>query len=130
MTHPNADIAREGYAAFGRGDLDALGGQFFAEDIRYHFPGKSPLAGTYEGVAQVHELFGKLFELSGGTVRLEVHDVVANDQHAVGLVTVRAERAGKQYEDNTVQVVHMHNGKVTESWLFPADMYATDEFWS
>jgi uncharacterized protein len=130
LTHPNEDKMRAAYAAFGRGDFDALGSQYLAEDIHYHFPGRSPLARTYEGVAQVRELFGRLFELSGGTVRLEVHDVLANDEHGVGLVTVRAERAGKQYEDQTVQVIHLRDGKTTESWLYPADLNAVDEFWS
>jgi ketosteroid isomerase-like protein len=82
MAHPNEDLVREGFAAFGRGDLDALQHQFLAEDIRYHFPGRSPIAGDYEGAAQVVQLFGRLFELSGGTVRIELHDVVANDEHA------------------------------------------------
>lgn len=109
---------------------DALRGQYFAEDIRYHVSGRHQLAGTYEGVDQVHEFFGRLFELTGGTVRLEVHDVVANDEHGVGLVTIRAERAGKRYEDNTVQVIHLRDGKTTESWLYPADPYALDEFLS
>jgi ketosteroid isomerase-like protein len=83
MAHPNEDLVREGYAAFGRGDIDALRRSFFAADVRYHVPGKSPLGGDYEGVAQVLEWLGRQFELSGGTISAEVHDVVANDEHAV-----------------------------------------------
>ena len=130
MAHPNEDFVREGYAAFGRGDIDALQHKFFAEDVRYHVPGRSPLAGDYEGVAQVLEWLGHQFELSGGTISAEVHDVVANDEHAVSLITVRAERAGKQIEDNSVQVFHIRDGKVSEFWSHPADLYAMDDFWS
>jgi uncharacterized protein len=90
----------------------------------------SPLGGDYEGVAQVVEWLGRNSELSGGTIRVEVHDVVANDEHAVSLITVRGERAGKQLEDNSVQVFHIHDGKVSELWSHPADLYAVDEFWS
>ena len=93
MAHPNEDLVRKGYAAFGRGDTDALQRQFFAEHVCHHVPGRSPLAGDYQGVAQVLEWLGRQFELSGGTIRAEVHDVVANDEHAVSLVTVRGERA-------------------------------------
>jgi ketosteroid isomerase-like protein len=53
-----------------------------------------------------------------------------NEQHAVALVTVRGERAGKQVEDNSVQVFHFRDGKVGEVWSHPADLYAMDEFWS
>ncbi len=130
MAHPNEDFIREGYAAFGRGDVDALQHRFFAEDVRYHVPGRSPLAGDYEGVAQVLEWLGRQFALSGGTISAEVHDVVANDDHAVSLITVRAERGGKQIEDNSVQVFHVRDGKVSEFWSHPADLYAMDEFWS
>jgi ketosteroid isomerase-like protein len=34
MAHANEDLVREGYAAFGRGDIDALQRQFFADDVR------------------------------------------------------------------------------------------------
>jgi len=130
MAHPNEDLVRAGYVAFGRGDVDALQHKFFAGDVRYHVPGKSPLAGDYKGVAQVLEWLGRQFELSEGTIRAEVHDVVANDEHAVSLITVRAERAGKQVVDNSVQVFHIRDGKVSEVWSHPADLYAMDEFWS
>jgi uncharacterized protein len=130
MAHPNEDFIREGYAAFGRGDIDALQHKFFAEDVRYHVPGRSLLAGDYEGVAQVLEWLGRQFELSGGTISAEVRDVVANDEHAVSLITVRAERAGKEIADDSVQVFRIRDGKVSEFSSYPADLYAMDEFWA
>ncbi len=130
MTHPNEDLARQANAAFARGDLAALRTQFFAENIRWHIPGRGPLAGDYEGVTQVIELFGRIFELSGGTARIELHDVLANDNHTVSLATIRAERTGKQYQDNLVQVIHVQNGKAVEVWTHPADPYAAEAFWS
>lgn len=93
MAHPNEDLVREAFAAFGRGDLDALRNQYLEADVRFHVPGRSPVAGDHEGVDQVLALFGKFFELSGGTLRLETHDVVANDEHAVALFVTRGERA-------------------------------------
>ncbi len=130
MAHPNEDLLRDGYAAFGRGDLDALQNQFFAADIRWHYPGQSPFGGDYEGIAQVLDWLGRTFEASGGTIRVELRDVLANDEHAVALVTTRAERAGKQLEDDNVQVFHIRDGKATEVWTYPSDLYAADAFWS
>ncbi len=130
MSHPNEDLIREGFAAFGRGDIDTLQAQFFAPDIRWHFPGRGPVAGDHEGVARVAEMFGRLSELSGGTHRIELHDVIGNDEHVVALHTTRAERAGRQLEVNAVQVFHVRDGKVTEAWTQHADLYAVDEFWS
>jgi uncharacterized protein len=106
MAHPNEDVVREGFAAFGRGDIDALRKQFLADDVCWHVVGRNPLAGDYEGPEQVMQLFARLFELSGGTLSLELHDVLANDEHAVALYTARGERAGKQLNDNEVLVYH------------------------
>jgi uncharacterized protein len=130
MAHPNEDLLREGYAAFGRGDLDALQNQFFAPDITWHFPGKSPFAGDYQGVAEVLGWLARTFELSGGTIRVELNDVLANDELAVALVTINAQREGKELADGSVQVYRVRDGKIAEVWNHPADLYVNDAFWS
>jgi uncharacterized protein len=130
MAHPNEELLREGYAAFGRGDLDALQNQFFGPGIRWHFPGRSPFAGDYEGLAAVMGWLGRTFEVSGGTIRVELRDVVANDDVAVALTTITARREGRDLADDTVQVFQIRDGKATEVWSYPADLYASDAFWS
>ena len=70
------------------------------------------------------------FQASDGTIRIDLHDVIGNDEHVVALTTVQAERAGKHLEDNTVQIFHLRDGKATEVWTHPADLYASDDFWS
>ena len=131
MAHPNEVAVRGAFAAFNRGDIDALRSQYWAEDIRFHVPGRSPLAGDYKGVAQVLEFVGRLSEASEGTFRAEpVHDVLVNDEQAVALFTSRAERAGKHFEDNTILVFRIRDGKITEQRAYPADLYAWDEFFS
>lgn len=129
MTHPNETLLRNGYEAFEKGDLDTLRG-LFTDDIVWHSPGKGPLAGDYRGIDQVFGLFAKVVELSGGTYRNDLHDVLANDEHAVALVTARGERAGKTLDSLQSHVFHLTDGKVTEVWLEAGDLYANDEFWS
>jgi uncharacterized protein len=130
VAHANEDLVREGYAAFARGDIEALGSRFFAGGIRWHFPGRSPFGGDYEGVAEVLGWLGRTFEASGGTISIELHDVIGNDEHVVALTTVRAQREGRSIQDHTAQVFHVRDGKVTEVWTHPGDLYATDAFWS
>jgi ketosteroid isomerase-like protein len=50
--------------------------------------------------------------MSGGTLILELHDVLVNDEHVVALYIVRAERAAKQLNDNEILVYHVRDGKV------------------
>jgi len=129
MSHPNEELLRNGYAAFEKGDLDTLRG-LFTDDIVWHSPGRSPLAGDYRGIDEVFGLFGKVFELSGGTFRNEIHDILADDEHAVALVSATGERNGKTLNDKQAHVFHVRDGKVTEFWLQPGDLYANDDFWS
>ena len=74
--------------------------------------------------------FGRTMELTDGNFRVEVHDVVANDEHGVGLNSVHAERAGRTLEDNNTLVFHVRDGKVTEVWQYWSDQYAADELFS
>ena len=129
MAHPNEDLLRRGYEAFGKGDLDTLR-ELFSPDITFHSPGRSPIAGDYAGVDETFGFFGKLAELSGGSFRVEVHDILANDEHVVALTTVSGQRDGKSLDDRSVEVYHVKDGKITEAWVHPGDQYAGDEFWS
>ena len=130
MGHPNEELVRKGYEAFGRGDMDTLRNEIFAPDTVWHASGNSPIAGDYTGIDEVLGFFGQLFERSGGTFKVELHDVLANDEHAVSLNLGTAEREGRRLEDKGILVQHIKDGKVGESWLHSADPQAFDEFWS
>jgi ketosteroid isomerase-like protein len=129
MAHANEDLLRRGFDAFGRGDMAAIA-ELFADDIVWHSPGNSPLSGDYKGRDSVLALFGKIAELSGGTLKVEVHDILANDEHGVVLTRGTAQRGGKSLDDNGVQVFHLRDGKAVESWFHPGDQAAADRFWS
>lgn len=129
MGHPNEELVRKGYAAFLSGDMATMD-QLLADDIVWHAPGRNQLSGTFNGKQEVFASFQKVFELTGGTFGLEIHDVLANDEHAVVLVRATGERDGKKLDDKSVQVFHMKDSKVVEEWLHPGDLYATDEFWT
>jgi uncharacterized protein len=129
MAHPNEDLVRRGFAAFGTGDMATLG-ELFADDIVWHGGGRSPISGDYKGKDEVFGFFAQLAERAGGTFRIDVHDVLANDEHVVALTTGTGQREGKTLSDNGAQVFHVKDGKVTETWFLPGDQYADDEFWS
>jgi uncharacterized protein len=129
MANANEELLRRGYAAFGAGDLDAVLG-IFANDIAWHIGGHSQISGDYHGHQEVMAFFGKLMELTGGTFRLEVHDVLANDTHGAVLVTAYAERDGRSLKMREVQTWHLSAGKATEFWAFEEDSAETDRFFS
>jgi ketosteroid isomerase-like protein len=128
MTHPNEDLIRRGYQAFTAGDLATLN-ELFADDVVWHAPGRNQLAGTFRGKEEVFGTFQKVAELTGGTFKLDIHTVLADDEHAVALARATGQREGRALDDNIVQVFHVGDGKVTEQWLYSGDAYASDEFW-
>lgn len=130
MAHPNEDLIRRAFGFLNEGDTEAFF-DLHSDDVVLHYPGTSQFAGDYEGKAEVARLLQQQTEMLGGrSPELEVHDVLANDNHAVVLQTYRAEREGRKLEDHSVLVFHLRDGKATDIWLHPQDQYAQDEFWS
>jgi len=127
MSHPDEELVRRGYDAFSKGDMQTLR-EVFHPDLVWHSPGRNQLSGDHRGVDAVLGFFGRTMELTGGTFRVAVHDVVANDEHVVGLNSVAAERGGRTLQDTNTLVFHVRDGKATEVWQFWADQYAADEF--
>jgi ketosteroid isomerase-like protein len=127
--HPNLELLRRGYTAYGAGDMDTIN-ELFADDVVWHVAGRSPLSGDYNGKEQVFGFFAKLAEMSDGTSKVEVHDVLANDEHGVAVVTESATRGGRNHEGSATHVFHLRDGQVTEFWDAQTDQYAADEFWS
>jgi uncharacterized protein len=125
-----AEVLQGGFEAFGRGDMDYLKKNVFTDNTVWHVSGKSQLAGDYSG-DQVYAWFGKLFELSGGTFKVEIHDIATSGDHAVALTSTSAERGGKKLENQKgAQVHHFDGGKISETWLHLEDPYEFDDFWS
>ena len=129
MGHPNEDLLRNAFAAFGTGDLETVQG-VFTDDVVWHVGGNNQLSGDYKGKSEVMGWLGKNMELSGGTLKVEPHDILANDKHVVALITATAQREGMSFRDNACQVHHVSGGKVTEVWLHAGDQKAADEFWA
>ena len=127
--HPNAALLRKGYEAFNKGDMATLR-ELFTENVVWHIPGNNPLSGEHRGRDAVFAMFARTAELSGGTYRIELHDVLANDEHAVALSRATASRQGRQLDSSDVQVYHVSNGKITEAWSLALDQRVTDQFWS
>ena len=127
--HPNVELLRKGYNAYSTGDMDVLT-ELFADDILWHIAGRSALSGDYKGRDAVFGFFGKLMELTGGTAKLEVHDLLANDEHGIAILTGTASRGGKSFSGQDVHIFHIKNGQVVEFWDSPLDQYAADEFYA
>jgi ketosteroid isomerase-like protein len=123
--HPNAEVVRRAFEAFAAGDLDDLG-RAFTDDVVWHVPGTNRFSGRFEGRATAMDRLRRMEE-AGVQTTLEVHDVVANDEHAVSLVHLHVRNAqGQRYDQQQVQVWHMRDGRCHEYWAMNEDQAVLD----
>ncbi len=126
--HPNLVRARESYEAFAKGDLATLTQQW-REDIRWHEPGTSELAGDYEGPQAVFGMFARLMELTESSFRAEPVLVCADDEHGMALVRFTAHRGDRHLDTLVAQVARFDgDGRVAEFWNAPTDQPVMDRF--
>src|SRR2546423_15493491 len=81
---------REMYAG---GDLEAVR-ELLAEDVAWHVPGRSPIAGDYRGRDEVLRYFVTRRELAHATFRILVRGVLADDERAVIFAGGQVQRGG------------------------------------
>jgi uncharacterized protein len=123
--HANATVVRTALDAFMAGDRDTLRGAF-ADDVVWHVPGMHRFAGRFEGIDAVMERLRRMAE-AGLVSAFDVHDVVANDEHAVALVHLQlTNAAGQRYDQQQVQVWHMREGRCHEYWAMNQDQAVLD----
>ncbi|MBV9249981.1 MAG: nuclear transport factor 2 family protein [Acetobacteraceae bacterium] len=129
MDNQNATIIRQAYQDFAQGNVPAVFGAFDA-NITWHIPGHGPLSGDYTGHDQVGGFFGRTMELSGGVFSIDVHNVLAEDDLVMVLVTVNAQRNGISASFPEVHVWRMKGGKAVEFREYQGDEQREDQFWS
>jgi ketosteroid isomerase-like protein len=125
----NAALIRSAYDAFSRGDVQGAMASF-NEDILWHVPGRGPLSRDYRGHTEVLGFFGRFMELSRGTFRVRVDDLLAQGEKVVVLCTESASRGSRSWSSPQVHVWTVKNGKATIFWQYQGDQQAEDEFWS
>jgi uncharacterized protein len=120
MGHANEAVLRAMYDAYYMGDGEAFL-DVLADDVVFHALPGTPIAGTYRGKQEVAELLARIADATGGSFTIDVHDVLANDEHGIGLVRARGEWEGRTLDEPLVHVTHIQDGKVTEFWSHPHD---------
>jgi ketosteroid isomerase-like protein len=122
--HPNAALIRQMTEAMSRGDMTAAS-DALADDVEWHEIGRSE---ARHGKADLREA------MTGGAVDYSItgtiHDILANDDHVVGLFDATATRGGRTFNYRTAEIFHVRNGKIVERWAFSDDTAAIAEFFA
>ena len=120
--HPNAAKLRAASAAMERGDLmsqmDTVDDNVVWHEIGSDEPlrGKQALIERFTGMPE------------GASIKVDTHDIVANDDHAIALVTATATMGDQELVYRTAEIYHMKDGKITERWAFSDDTDRINKF--
>ena len=121
--HPNATLVREMNDALMSGDFAAMA-NYLADDVVWHEIGNpEPVHGKAALVAR----WGQMGD-AGGQFSVDLHTALANDDHAVALVTATVSGGGRSFSYRTAEIYHVHGGKITERWAFSDDTEAINKF--
>jgi ketosteroid isomerase-like protein len=122
--HPNARLVREALTSFNQGDFEQFAAMV-ADDVKWYEVGASePLHGKEALFASMGS-GGQDFEIDA-----EVHDVVANDDHTLALINATGKRGDQTLHYQTVEILHVRDGKITSRWSFANDTQAVTRFFS
>ena len=120
--HPNTAMFRQAMEAFNAGDAAGFAAML-ADDVVWHQIG----GGVLNGRAAVEEGFAGFAEID---FTGEVHDVIANDDHLVGLISAHVKAGDQEINYKTAEILHVSDGKVTERWAFSDDTAAIADFFN
>lgn len=129
MKHANVLLLEKFYSNLTTGNVPAAL-ELCADAVTFQVPGKSRLAGKFTKANFEQDFVSKLNEFSGGTYKLEVHDMMSSDIHATVLASSKVTRSGKTVELRTVHVWRFDGGKPLAWYEYPRDLYAFDAVWA
>ena len=99
----------------------------YTADAVLHYIGRHALGGDHHGREEIRSLFVRSREAFRGTQRLDLHDVIANQTHAVALLQASAERDGRRLRWHRVVVFHLEGDLIGEQWIHDSDQHVIEQ---
>ncbi len=104
--------------------------EVLADDVVWHVPGASAIAGEHRGVEAVLEYVDTRRRMTDSTFRVTGHGMAMIGGRVVQLAGGRAVRDGEDVSWETVGVFRVADGRIAECWLVPFDQAVFDLIWS
>jgi hypothetical protein len=111
------------------GDLAAVK-ELLAEDVVWHVPGTSPIAGDYRGHEAVTGYFRLRRDLAGGAIQIAKDSEAHHEEALVQLADGRAPLGGQEVVWRTAGVYRVADARIAEAWLIPLNQEHFDRVWT
>lgn len=126
----NLSLIRDFYSARARNDRAAIR-RILHPDVAWHDPYPPPHGGDLQGIdAVLRDIFDRAGELTHGTTRLELRDVVTTREYVAAVVDWQSTLKGVTMTGTELAVYHVVADRVVEVWFYPDERDAAARFFS
>ena len=124
-----AELLAEAMAAISRGEVERFGDLLLADDVVWHWPGRSRVAGEYRGRQAVLGLLGGFRQLTQDRLHVEPLDILEGEQFLMSFTHVTAEQDDQRLDVVMADAMRFGpDGRVVEFWTLSNDQEAVDAF--
>jgi uncharacterized protein len=118
VAQDNVDVIESAYAAFAKGDLEAVLG-YFSDSARIVAPESVPWGGEYEGPEGMRTFLAKLLEHFTDFKSQPTKVLGADDNHVIVVARNSGKtKSGARIEDEVVWIYQLRDGAVTSAQTF------------
>jgi hypothetical protein len=119
----------EAMVAISRGDVEAFGELLLSDEIVWHWPGRSSVAGDYRGREAALELLRGFHRLTQNRLHVAPLDILEGREYLMSFTHVTAEQEGRQLDVVMADAMRFGpDGRVEEFWTLSNDQEAVDSF--
>ena len=111
-TAQKIEKARKALDDLNRGEVDP---ETYSQDAEFHgvmlgeLKGRDAIVGSLKKMSQSDDFRG-----------IDTHAVLGDDDHLVGLITIKMRRGGEDVDVRQAIILHANDqGQMTEQWIFP-----------
>ena len=105
-------------------------GRCVSEDVVWRRPGRAKSAGETRGRDAFLAGLALALSPSGGGYHIDLHDVLASDDHVAALFSLHGQRRGRELQIRLIVLFEVRDGQVVRATDFADDTLAFEKFWS
>ena len=111
------------------GDVAGFGELLLADDVVWHWPGRSSVSGDYHGRDEALRLLAGFHALTGNRLKVEPLDILEGADHLMSFTQITAERDGGDLDVIMADAMRFGpDGRVVEFWTLSNAQDDVDRF--
>lgn len=124
-----AETLAEAMAAVSQGEVDRFGEILLSDDVIWHWPGRSSMAGDYRGRDAALDLIRGFHRLTQGRLQVQPVDILEGRDYLMAFTHITAAQEGRTLDVIMADAMRFGpDGRVEEYWTLSNDQAAVDSF--